>query len=321
MIRLALIGCGEHAEGSHAVPLARYASAHPGEISLVAACDLRLERAEEFCQKYGFARAYRDMDEMLKRESVDGCVCIMPMERIAEVAIRLLTMSVPCVIEKPLGVSLKDVARLAEVARETGTPHMVSVNRRFMPYLNRALVWAREAGPLRYVRGTMCRHERGETDFIWSTALHAVDTLRHIAGEIRDFEAEVQEGAARSDARWYFITIRFENGATGHVSVLPTTGMWEETYEMFGDGFRASVFSHLDRPAFVRCWRGNQVVREEAAVADEPEDVISGAYDEVAEFVRALKTKSAPAPTIEDVFPSVAACFKIAGQVKAEARP
>lgn len=314
MIRLALIGCGEHAEGSHAVPLARYASEHPGEISLVAACDLKIERAEEFCLKYGFARAYRDLDEMLSRESVDGCISVMPMERITEVAIKLLTMEIPCVIEKPLGVSLADVERLAEVARETGTPHMVSVNRRFMPYLNRAVAWAREAGTLRFVRGIMCRHERGESDFIWSTALHVVDTLRHIAGEIRDLKAEVHDGTVGSQARWYSITIRFENEAIGHIAVLPTTGMWEESYELFGDGFRASVFSRLDRPALVQCWRGNQMVREEAAAADEPEDIISGAYGEVIEFVRALKTKSAPSPTIEDVFPSVAACFKIAQQ-------
>jgi predicted dehydrogenase len=314
MLRLALIGCGEHAEGSHAVPLARYVSEHPGELSLVAACDLRAERAEEFCHKYGFARAYREMDEMIARESVDACVSVMPMERITEVGIKLLTMKIPCVIEKPLGVSLADVEHLAEVARETGTPHMVSVNRRFMPYLNRAVDWAREAGALRYVRGTMCRHQRGEADFIWSTALHVVDTLRYIAGEIRDYQAVVQEGTATSP-RWYSISVRFESDAIGHVEVLPTTGMWEESYELFGDGFRASVLSRLDRPAFVQCWRGNEIVREEAADADEPQEITSGAYGEVIEFVQSLKTKFAPRPTIEDVLPSVALCFRIAEEV------
>jgi predicted dehydrogenase len=47
-IRLGLIGCGEHSEMGHAIPLARYVATHPGAITLAAACDLRQERAELF---------------------------------------------------------------------------------------------------------------------------------------------------------------------------------------------------------------------------------------------------------------------------------
>jgi predicted dehydrogenase len=45
-IRLGLIGCGEHSEIGHAIPLARYAATHAEAITLTAACDLRQERAE-----------------------------------------------------------------------------------------------------------------------------------------------------------------------------------------------------------------------------------------------------------------------------------
>ncbi len=68
MIRLGLIGCGEHSEIGHAVPLARYKAEHPGEIELTAACDLRLERAQLFSSRYGFLHAYGDMKEMLDRD-------------------------------------------------------------------------------------------------------------------------------------------------------------------------------------------------------------------------------------------------------------
>ena len=69
MIRLGLIGCGEHSESGHAIPLARYKAAHPGEIELIAACDLNLERAQDFCRKYGFANAYSEADEMLAQQN------------------------------------------------------------------------------------------------------------------------------------------------------------------------------------------------------------------------------------------------------------
>jgi len=167
MIRIALIGCGEHSRTSHATPLARYAALHPEEIELSAACDLNAAKANEFCRSFGFLRDYDDLDQMLQAEKPDACVCVMPMDKIVEVGIKLLQHQIPCVIEKPLGTSLTEIERLAQAAQETQTHHMVSVNRRFMPYLNQARSWMQERGPLRYVRASQVRHQRNESDFIW----------------------------------------------------------------------------------------------------------------------------------------------------------
>ncbi|HEV7893176.1 MAG TPA: Gfo/Idh/MocA family oxidoreductase [Pyrinomonadaceae bacterium] len=310
MIRIALVGCGEHSEGSHAAPLARYASEHPGAISLAAACDLNVARAEEFCRRFGFARAYSDLDELLIRESVDACVAVMPVERIAEVGAMLLGRGVPCVIEKPLGASLDEVERLARVARETGTPHMVSVNRRFIPYLNRATQFVRENGGPRYVRATMARHARDESDFISTTAIHAVDALRHVAGEVADFKSEVL-GDRRSSARWFVISLDFEGGVAGRVEILPTAGVVEETYEIFGEGSRAQVVCGSGSQRSLKCWRDGRLEIDETA-DDVPEDVRNGGYGEVVEFVRALSAGERPRPTIEDILPSSRICFSVA---------
>src|SRR5205809_2562058 len=128
MIHLALLGCGEHSRLSHAAPLARYASKYPNEIKLVAACDLNLDRAREFCSEFGFARAYSDVEGMLATERVDGCISVMPIELIVKFGVMLLERRIPCVIEKPLGTSTGDAELLAQVAAETGSPHMFSVN-------------------------------------------------------------------------------------------------------------------------------------------------------------------------------------------------
>jgi predicted dehydrogenase len=310
MIRIALVGCGEHSEGSHAAPLARYAAERPGAVSLAAACDLNVARAEEFCRRFGFARAYSNVDELLAKETVDACVTVMPVERIAEVGAMLLERGVPCVIEKPLGASLDEVERLARVARETGTPHMVSVNRRFIPYLNRAAGFVRESGGPRYVRATMARHARDESDFISTTAIHAVDALRHVEGEVADFKSKTV-GDERSPARWHVISFDFEGGAAGQVEILPTAGVVEETYELFGEGARAQVVCGSGSQRSLRCWRGGRLEIDETA-DDVPEDVRNGGYDEVAEFVRALAEGERPRPTVEDVLPSARICFSIA---------
>jgi myo-inositol 2-dehydrogenase/D-chiro-inositol 1-dehydrogenase len=315
MIRLAIAGCGEHSRASHAAPLARYAATHPNEIELVAACDLNLERASEFCRTFGFARPYQDLDEMLSVENPDACVSVMPMERIVEVGIKLLERRLPCVIEKPLGTSLTEIEKLGQVARETQTPHMVSVNRRFMPYLNQARSWMHEHGRLRYVRASQVRHQRDEADFIWSTAIHAVDALRYIGGEVDAFDLTLQQ-PEKDEAPWYVITLRFVSGTVGQVEVLPTAGMVEESYEFFAEACRARVTAGSGPQRSLQCWKDGDLVIESYATDEQPEDLRNGAYQEVEEFVRALQTGTRPRPCIDDILPSARISFAIADLVR-----
>jgi myo-inositol 2-dehydrogenase / D-chiro-inositol 1-dehydrogenase len=310
-MRLALIGCGEHAEVGHAIPLARYKAAHPEEIELAAACDIQLDRAQKFCTQYGFRNSYRYIGELLSREEIDGCITVVPPERISEVGAILLERRIPCVVEKPLGSTLTEVNALCATAASSGTPNLASVNRRFMPFLNRGLRWARNAGPIRFLRSTIARHARSEPEFIWATAVHAVDTLRYIEGEVAQFEYQPVRCRAGS-APWYTIQLHFQRGAEGRVDVLPTTGMLEETYELFGDGFRVSVTCPFGRKRGWLAHRQGAIAEEEVAPSDMPEDVLNGCYDETTAFIEALRSGRALNPTIADVAPSVEICMSIA---------
>jgi myo-inositol 2-dehydrogenase / D-chiro-inositol 1-dehydrogenase len=313
VIRLGLIGCGEHSEIGHAIPLARYKSAHPADIKLACVCDLRRERAELFCTKYGFAKAYDNLDAMLAAEQLEAVIAVVPVERISEVGVRLLKTGIPCVVEKPLASSLTELVALRNAAR--ATQNMVSVNRRFMPFLNRAIEWARSAGPLRYVRCTFTRHARTEPDFLWGTAVHAVDALRHIAGDIEKTEIRTLK-SSEGQASWYGIDLEFENEVSGRIDVLPTAGVLEETYELISEGYRAIVTSPFGPKRGWRAFRENRVVIEETDDGM-PEDVVFGFYDETTALIQSLTAKRPPRPTIEDVFPSVELCFRLAQRVEA----
>jgi predicted dehydrogenase len=310
MIRLGLIGCGAHSESGHAIPLARYRAAHPDKVVLAAVCDLQVERATEFSRKHGFLAAYGNVDEMLRQESLDGCIAVVPPENISELGVKLLSLGVPCVVEKPLGASLDEAQALRDCAAATNTPNMVSVNRRFMPSLNRAIEWAHNSGAMRYVHCTLARHARSEPEFLWATAVHAVDTLRYIAGQVVKFDLSTVR--APSDAtEWYLLDLQFENGISGRIDVLPTAGMVEETYNLFGDGFRVSVTCPFGPQLGWRCLRDGRLVESEILPPDTPEDVTNGCYEEAAAFVEALDGGTLK-PTISDVFPSVELCFAIA---------
>ncbi len=307
-IRLGLIGCGEHSELGHAIPLARYAATYPKAITLVAACDLRPERAEMFCQKYGFAQPYQHADDMLAKEHLDACIAVTPVQHISEIGIKLLQANIPCVVEKPLGATIAEATQLFEVAQTTNTTNMVSVNRRFMPLLNRGMEWAKAAGVFRYVRCAMLRHARVEQEFLRFTAIHALDTMRFIGGEVRTSEIRTLTPAPH----WYAIDLQFENGVQGRIDVLPTAGIVEETYELAGDGFRTMITSPFGPQRFLRCYQENRLVLEEIAGSETPEDVTQGFYGEASELIQALSLGKRPKPRIQDVFPSVQLCFELA---------
>jgi len=305
---LALIGCGQHAEIGHAIPLARYKAAHPREIELVAACDVNLDRAKSFCAKYSFRAAYSDVDAMLAQERLDGCIMVVPPEKIPALAIKLLSTGIPCVVEKPLGSSLSEVRALRDAA--AGKRNMVSVNRRFMPFLNRALEWTRGVGQIRHVRASMLRHNRTEPEFIWATAVHAVDTLRYLCGEVQSHAIRRLNGGAGT--AWYSMEFSFKNQSTGRIDVLPTAGVVEETYELFGDGFRATVTSPFGPQPGWRAFRDGKLAAEETATSDMPEDVLHGFYDEASAFIHSVRSGAELNPTIADVAPSIEICFALA---------
>lgn len=308
-VRLGLIGCGEHSELGHAIPLARYAATFPQAIVLAAAADLRAERAEMFCQKYGFARAYKNAYEMLEKEKLDACIAVVPAEQIPEVGIKLLEANVPCVVEKPLGATIAEVRQLLEAAKRTKTANMVSVNRRFMPFLNRGMQWAEGIGKICYVCCAMLRHDRTEPEFLRYTAIHALDTMRYVGGEIRASEIRsINSGPPHS----YVIDLQFTNGVQGRIDVLPTAGMVEERYELFGEDFRVVIISPFGPQRSLRCYRENRLIVEEIAGSETPEDVTQGFYGEASELIQALSTGRRMKPSIEDIFPSVELCFQLA---------
>jgi len=189
---------------------------------------------------------------------------------------------------------------------------MVSVNRRFMPFLNRARSWMEDVGAIRYVRATQVRHSRNEPDFVWSTAIHVLDAVRYVVGEIKHFEVETQ---SVHSTIWYFITLTFESGASGRIEVLPTAGMVDDSYEFFGDDFRVRITAGSGTQRSLECWQEGKLIVEAKAFDDEPEDLRNGSYQEVEEFVRALKTGTRPQPEVADILPSARICFAIADSV------
>jgi predicted dehydrogenase len=210
-------------------------------------------------------------------------------------------------MEKPPGATVSEAREIVDLVERTGARVMVSMNRRFDPALCAALDWAGDR-PVEYVRGAIVRVDRREPEFMYGTAMHTVDAMRGIAGDVRECEAEVRpvEGVP-----WYAIRFTFESGALGLLEVLPTAGCTAETYELAGAGYRAFAATGEYGSGEVRCWENGRLVVEDEPAHGLPGYARNGAYDETVAFLSALREGRAPSPSPAEVLQSVELCHSV----------
>ncbi len=307
MLRIAVIGGGSHSRGNHLPALAHSASQTTGEIELAAFCDIDPLVAAAVSREFGFANAYTSVNAMLTTEALDGCIAITPIPITAKIAKEVIEAGIPLLMEKPPGRTPEEAGEICSLATRTNARVMVSMNRRFDPALCAAADW-RADRPLAYVRATMHRHNRTESEFFTGTAIHALDAMRWIAGDIGNYSVQAQ---LVDEVWWFLVQLEFASGIRGMLEVLPSCGHHVESYEMFGPGYRllASIGEH-GSGEFSAWEQGVQVEYNEPAHGM-PAWMRNGTYAETVEFLNALREGRSPHPTPAEVLQSVELCHQI----------
>jgi predicted dehydrogenase len=308
MVRIAVIGAGYHSRDNHLPALARYKALHADQVELTALCDLNAAAAEQSARQFGFAHFYTDVDEMLAAERPDACMVITPVAVTASIAARMIERGIPVLIEKPPGASTDQAADLCRTVEHHRGNAMVSVNRRFDPAIVAMRAWVGQR-PIRYARGAMLRHNRHEPEFITDTAIHAVDSLRFLCGDVASHSVRVRQ---YDSVRSYHVNLEFGNGAIGILDVLPLAGCSIETYELAGDGFRALSGTGDFGEGIWSAWQDGRLVQRDEPAAGESSFVRNGTYAETCAFISALERRQPLSPTPADILPSVTLCHEVA---------
>lgn len=297
MIRIALLGAGSHSRYNHGPGLRYAARKYPDLVELVAVCDLDAEKARAYADDFGFEKTYTNMHEMIDQERLDGIVAITPVPLTEQIACELLPYRIPLVIEKPPGPDAESTARIIEVADEYGTPHMVSLNRRFGPPRQKALQWLAsqpEPRPVRLAISRMLRHNRREPEFNTSTGIHIVDATLSLVGEPTHVSAAhlhtSTEGAYLTQAR-----VGFADGNTAHILLSPVVGVVEETYELHGEDYTVKIDDGAGR---LHIWDHNQLVEESAVPEDAEPAYRNGSCGEMEHFVLAVAGRADFSPDL-----------------------
>jgi predicted dehydrogenase len=323
-LRVAFIGCGEHArmslypslrsafggapDGLPALTLSHQGQTQPPLAArLVALCDHKRDLAERVAAFHHIDNVYTDHRELIERERPDAViVCIHP-KRQAETAIDCLEMGVHVWVEKPPAESITAAMAMAMAAEEAGKMLAVGYMKRFsLPYvqakrfMENPMFGEPSVWESRYTYG---QYPVDVYRFLNGFSTHHLDLARHFMGDIESVYAEtVQRGFGLAG---YVIMLRFASGAIGTIntnSLEEPHNNWSERVAISGVGGRV----------FVENWRRviGVLPGDTPTYYWEPEDIrpsddqnsleIHGFVGELRDFVESVRTGRTPGATIHD---------------------
>lgn len=254
-VRVAVIGCGALANGMHYPSLA----AMP-DVSVVACCDLDPAKREATAARFGLPASYADWRTMIAEQTPDAVWALMPPHVLHDVAVGVLETGTHLFVEKPPGVTRTQCASWARLAERRGLLTMCGFNRRFMPVLEHCLPLVRERGPIDQLAVTFYKHHfagpyyGGAIDILTCDAIHAVDLLRHLGGEVRRVASAVRCTGGEDYCNSFNALLEFESGGIGSLLTHWTVGKRFHHAEFHARGI--TCYAEFEREGTV--WADNQ---------------------------------------------------------------
>lgn len=298
-LRLAVIGAGRWSRLMHLPMLQKLRALE--DVAFAAVCDLNAQAAADYGRELGGAESFTDLNAMLAAVKPDGVAVLVPPAVSAQVLEQVIALRVPFITEKPPAPNAATQRKLIQAA--TGLPHVVAYNRRHCAYVAQAREWM--AGQaLQLVLTQFSRWQRREADFT-DTAVHAIDTTRHLAGS--DLVTARIEVVPAGKVRSYFFTGWTLHNTRIEIAITPDTASACEHYTL-----RASERSVLvafpqngmiDLPGYVELHEKNKVTARKgpADFGLEPGDQpgLGGILAEHVCFCRCLRGQTRPFSTLE----------------------
>lgn len=261
-LKIGVIGLGHAGQVYHLPGLSRF-----DDVEL-AICDIDDATLRQCGTQFGVpaGRCYRDARAMLEQFRPDAVEVLIPQYFLSskhnppeigriylETVLDLLARKCPVLVEKPLAMNPDDAARLAAAAARAGVVNMVSVNRRFAPLVTHCLAEVRKLGP---VLNCDCHFYKGwlpekntpgvYLDRLTSDLMHALDLMRFLGGEIRNFYPKQQRTAADEVPTAFFALADFAGGATGYFAANGRVGGRVQQWDLHGDGISCYIIDRFD---------------------------------------------------------------------------
>lgn len=298
-----MIGAGGMANSVHYPSLAEF-----NDAEICAISDLDGDRLKKTADKYNVEKRYSDYKKMVSEVELDAVYIVMPPHHLFDLVIHCLNRKLNVFIEKPPGVTPEQTRNMALTAEKNGCLTMVGFNRRFIPLMVKVRKMVEERGPILQCVATFYKNSigagpyyNGAIDILTCDAVHAVDTLRWMGGEVVAVASDVRRLHAEYDNSFNAL-MRFENGATGVLLTNWVVGKRVHTFEMHAKGI--SAFIDGNSKAYIYSDNKEEgIVLDAVEVAGSKENhKYYGFYDENRHFIDCIKQKQMPQTNFADAF-------------------
>jgi predicted dehydrogenase len=238
----AIIGCG-------LIGKKRLAGLPAGS-KLVVACDTNPSRANELAKLAGTGRAVADFKQAIASPEVDAVIVATFNSMLAEVSAAAIRAGKPVLVEKPAGVSVKQIDELMVLAKQHDVCVRVGFNHRYHP----AFIKAREifaSGVMRklmFIRGRYGHGGRVGYDKEWRAnpklsgggelidqGIHLIDLARCFLGDFKKIDGHAAtyfwEMPVDDNA---FLSLQTAKGQTAWLHVSCTEWKNLFSFEIYG---------------------------------------------------------------------------------------
>ncbi|ANY10385.1 myo-inositol 2-dehydrogenase [Pseudonocardia sp. HH130630-07] len=174
---------------------------------LVAVADPVAAAVDDHRRRYGFARGVDSWEQLVADPEIEAVSCAAPNSRHREIGVAVAEAGKHLWIEKPVGLSSADTAAVAEAVHRSGVCATVGFNYRMVPAVARAKRVLDEGllGTVTHARFRLLTDfaadpsgvlswrftaEHGGTGVLNDLAVHGVDLVRYLVGDLASVVAD-----------------------------------------------------------------------------------------------------------------------------------
>ncbi|MBI3961287.1 MAG: Gfo/Idh/MocA family oxidoreductase [Deinococcus sp.] len=258
-IRFGIVGCGSIVTRAHLPALQRIAGA-----KVTAVCDINKERAEAAAQQCG-AKAYTDFEAVASHPEVDAVLIATPNAYHRDPVLAAARARKAVLCEKPIATNLADAKEMVAACERARVPLQIGFHQRFNPpvQLARRLLQLGVLGEVKAFRGVMSepyhvypavtnyRYDLKVSggNIVIDLAIHGIDVLRHLLGDVRALCATVRHSAvpAKVDDNACLL-MDLASSATGSMSADRFSPGGASAFDLYGTKGTLYLSTHTYNP-------------------------------------------------------------------------
>ncbi len=220
-MRIGIVGIGDIAKKAYLPVLSLVKDVQ------IVPCTRNQDTLNEVMSLYHLNEGYTDLDDLMN-SGVDAIYVTSKTEAHYEMAKKILEAQIPCHLDKPISMNLKETEELVRISKEKNTLFMIGFNRRFVPYIQEVMKYGKPDCVIYQKNRDL--YPDNIRRFIVEDFVHVVDTSRYL---LQDEIIDVRVQGKKIDGKLVHVVVQFITSSNQAILIMNyLNGVTEEIIEV-----------------------------------------------------------------------------------------